>query len=172
MHERDKLDEAKFFLNQLKASLFSPQTFNWYVSAFLAAARSVLQYAEKEAKNSNAAHAWYQKAVQDKFVKFFKVQRDISIHQQPIKPQKATTVTAFPTIDVSFEIEVRDQQGKVVQKQSSPKRTNTKRPPVISHTYVFNDGKNSHDVITYSENYLAALEAIVNDGISKGHIAG
>ena len=50
MHERYKLTEARYFLARMLTEHDSRTIFLFEVSAFLAAARSVLQYALKEAQ--------------------------------------------------------------------------------------------------------------------------
>jgi len=49
MHEDDKIKEAGYFLTLLHAKQNEPNEFPHLLSAFLAAARSVTQYALKEA---------------------------------------------------------------------------------------------------------------------------
>jgi len=41
MNERYKIGETKFFLARMEESLHDPETFRYYLSAFLTAARSV-----------------------------------------------------------------------------------------------------------------------------------
>lgn len=43
MHEEVKLKESKYFVHRMKASIDQPEAFQYELSAFLSAARSVLQ---------------------------------------------------------------------------------------------------------------------------------
>jgi len=84
MHEQTKINEAKYFLGQMNIVVNDRAVFNFNLSAFLAAARSALQYAHKEAIPQSGGQAWYDGQVAAKpIVKFFKDKRDISIHEVP-----------------------------------------------------------------------------------------
>lgn len=50
MHELEKLKEAGYFARRMEASINDPKAFQYELSAFLSAARSVLQYAFEETK--------------------------------------------------------------------------------------------------------------------------
>jgi len=58
MNERYKIDEAKFFLARMEESRRDRDAFRYYMSAFLAAARSVTQYAREESR-SKGRQQWY-----------------------------------------------------------------------------------------------------------------
>jgi len=74
MHEQTKINEAKYFLIQMTALVNDRAALNFNLSAFLAAARSALQYALKEAKSQSCGQAWYDGQVAEKLlVKFLRV---------------------------------------------------------------------------------------------------
>ncbi len=55
MHEKDKIIEAEYFYSRMKQEQHDRDAFRHNLSAFLSAARSVLQYALKEAEtNTNS----------------------------------------------------------------------------------------------------------------------
>jgi len=62
MNERYKIGEAKFFLARMEESLGNREAYRYYLSAFLAAAQSVTQYAREEAK-SRGGEQWYDKTI-------------------------------------------------------------------------------------------------------------
>ena len=62
MNERYKIGEAKFFLARMKESAHAPVAFQYYLSAFLSAAQSVIQYAREES-SSKGGKQWYEKTV-------------------------------------------------------------------------------------------------------------
>ena len=62
MNERYKIGEAKFFLARMEESVGNRQAFRYFLSAFLAAARSVLQSAREESK-SKGGEEWYDKTI-------------------------------------------------------------------------------------------------------------
>src|SRR4029077_18270659 len=87
MHEQTKINEAKYFLAQMTALVDDRAAFNFNLSAFLAAARSALQYAYEEAKSQSGGQAWYDGQVGGKpIVKFFKDKRNVSIYVNPVSP--------------------------------------------------------------------------------------
>lgn len=61
MNEQHKLTEALYFLSHLGPSSLDPQEYSFELSAFLTAARSVLQYARKEAITKPGGQEWYDK---------------------------------------------------------------------------------------------------------------
>ena len=87
MYEQSKIDEAAYFLGRVRAVLNDRQEVDYNLSAFLAAARSALQYALDEAKTKAGGQAWYERNVSaSQVVKVFKDKRNISIHERPVKP--------------------------------------------------------------------------------------
>ena len=62
MNERYKIGEARFFLARMEESLHKRGAFRYYMSAFLSAARSVLQYAKEESR-SKGREQWYAETI-------------------------------------------------------------------------------------------------------------
>ena len=62
MNEQYKIGEAKFFLTRMEESLHDREAFRYYMSAFLTAARSVIQYAREETR-SNGRQKWYDETI-------------------------------------------------------------------------------------------------------------
>ena len=176
MHEQEKLEEAGHFFSEMATSLDDPKLFKWKLSAFLAAARSVLQYALREAKKTPAGKAWYDAQVSANAVlKFFKDKRDISVHHKPVIPttNKNISMTEHLHFSESWSVQVIDVDGKVISesKSSSPPPPPDVGPTVsVSTSYTFPDWPGSEDVVTLATKYLAALEVVVKDGIAKGHL--
>ncbi len=65
MREASKLGEAEYFLSEMARVYENHRLFQYNLSAFLSAARSVLQYACKEATSRPGGQAWYEKQVTD-----------------------------------------------------------------------------------------------------------
>jgi len=61
-YKRYKIREAKFFLARMEESLHDRETFRYYFSAFLNAARSVTHYAQEESR-SKGREQWYDETV-------------------------------------------------------------------------------------------------------------
>ncbi len=63
MYERDKIIEAEYFYTRMKQEQKDRDAFRYNLSAFLSAARSVLQYALKEAETRTGGQQWYDNQV-------------------------------------------------------------------------------------------------------------
>ena len=100
MHERSKLTEARHFLDRMHAEHDNPATFALELSAFLGAARSILQYARMEAALKQGGQQWYDQAMANPLFGFFKDLRDNSIHKMPVRPRikMKTEVAGFLNI--------------------------------------------------------------------------
>jgi hypothetical protein len=178
MHEEEKLDEARHFLSNMAVSLDDPKVFRFELSAFLSAARSVLQYALEEAKMKAGGHAWYNAQVSSKpEIRFFKDKRDTGIHVEPVIPTTNLNIaiTDFVRISDSVSIKVVDNDGNVVHESSAaspppPPPAIPDPPASISYSYTFPDWTGTEDVLALSSKYLAALDAVVKDGFAKGFL--
>lgn len=62
MNERYKIREARFFLARMEEALHDRKAFRYYLSAFLAAARSATQYAREESRSKGRLQ-WYKEAI-------------------------------------------------------------------------------------------------------------
>ncbi len=176
MHEQTKLDEAKYFLAQMCSVMNDRTAFNFNLSAFLAAARSVLQYAHKESQPQQGGPAWYDNAIaQHNTVRFFKDQRDISIHANPISPSATINVSVTDTLHLSDSVSatIVRNDGTVEEIPASPPAPNptpAKSESTVTYQYFFTDWNGSDDVITLCGSYIAQLESIVADGCTKGFL--
>src|SRR5439155_18015005 len=98
MREQDKIDEAAFFLGEMVKREDNQRTYGYMTSAFLSAARSVLQYALEEAAALDAERrvhrpvgkAWYDNhMVACPLLGYFKGKRNANIHrQEPVEPTR------------------------------------------------------------------------------------
>jgi hypothetical protein len=87
MHERKKLEEAEYFYHHLvdEQTKKNREAFRHDLSAFLTAARSVLQYTDKEAKTKLGGSAWYNNQITSgPLLKFFRDERNDDIHEEPV----------------------------------------------------------------------------------------
>jgi hypothetical protein len=81
MNELQKIQEAEYFLTQLAQGQDNLATFKFKLSAFLTAARTVLQYALAEARPKSGGQVWYARRFAKSTVcQFFNDKRDINIH--------------------------------------------------------------------------------------------
>jgi len=155
MHARDKLTEARYFLERMCEQHDNPTSFRFELSAFLGAARSALQYSQKEAKEKLGGQQWYDQAIaRDPLLAFFKDQRNANIHTAPVTP--ATVMTTH----VSDHLQT--DEDTII-----PFRHHTS-----SYRHRFADWPADATVIELSERYLIALQALVDDGVTQQMITG
>lgn len=174
MYEKQKLNEAKYFYSQMTNTFNDRETFTYNLSAFLSAARSVLQYACEEAKNKRK-QSWYDNLISKSDIfAFFKDKRDVNIHFVPIQPIKNTSVTITANIGLSSSVTVihRDASGNI-KYQSPPEAPTSKNKPVpkqapeIKERYLFSDWAGSEDIMELCKKYIDELEAFVKDGMAQ-----
>jgi len=175
MHEQNKINEAKYFLAQMTTLVNSREEFTYNLSAFLAAARSALQYALEEAKIKTGGQKWYERQVTDRqIVKFFKGKRDINIHSKPILPSAKIGVAVKGTVHLSviFEATIKRKDGsteEVKSTESNPASTPSKEnETTVTYEHYFSDWKGNEDVLNLCDAYINEVETIVSDGKSKG----
>ena len=177
MYEEDKLAEAKHFLTEMSKSINNQQVFCHELSAFLSAARSVLQYALKEAKLKSRVMAWYDAQVSTHpEIKFFKKKRDISIHEERIVPNPNINIELSLNECIpsqSLSVKATDKDGKATGEfRTAPSPPSAKaQPATVSYSYTFPDWESEpKDVVTLCTKYITAIDVVVNDGIAKGFL--
>jgi hypothetical protein len=155
MREQYKLGEAEYFLSRMWSENENPSAFAFELSAFLGAARSVTQYARKEAVLKPGGLAWYDNAVTlDPLFAFLKDQRDDNIHSIPVRPATAYKGQIAEFLQLDDETII-------------PYRHNT---TTILHQFVGWPGDES--VLQLSRRYLDALRGLVHDGVARAMITG
>jgi len=174
MNELEKLGEASYFFTRMRQERGMPLHFKYNLSAFFSAARSVLQFANKEAKQKNRQD-WYVKIMNSEPVlQYFRDMRNVSVHEKSVQPIKAMTALFRQEVTVldAVTLTILDVQGNVVgHGSSSPSPTPTTpetQPAIISDTYVFQDWKGNEDVFQLAKLYLEKLEELILDGQAKG----
>jgi len=181
MYENNKLDEAKYFYQKMIKEFDDRQGFTYNLSAFLSSARSVLQYANEEAKTKQGGQRWYDQRVgQSNVLSFFKDKRDINIHDKPIHPTKLTSFAPTVTIGIKLKasVVVRDAQGNIKSQSSTETPQTAAKPPVtqapaeVKVLYLFSDWTGSEDVVALCQKYIDELEKFIADGIKQGFITG
>jgi len=183
MSKKAKIKEAEYLLARMKEEQDNRENFEFNLSAFLSAARSVLQYAYEEVKKARTREMkWYENSVSEStIIGLLKDKRDNNIHIEPVKPQAHYHVEVQEVIGVSgsLEDEVRDKSGKVIArgspKKPTPQPIKQKKhdiPTKVEVKYKFRDWTGDEDVLTLCESYIQELEKVVKDGVSKGFITG
>lgn len=167
---REKLREAKYFLERMKEEQSNRDTFKYNFSAFLSAARSVTFIMQGEFKNVHGFEKWYKEKrsemQNDESMKFFNKKRRMTIHQQPVRPHAHvnTSISEHITISDSISIVITRADGTVERRESEPMS-----PPAPAKTEVttewrwYFDDFPEKDVVTASEEYIVKLENLVEE---------
>jgi hypothetical protein len=157
MHERTKLGEARHFLDRMQAERGNLSAFARELSAFIAAARSVLQYAHKEAKSKPRGQQWYHQAIMaDPLIAFFRDKRDISIHQEPVNPVRKFTTEVADFLNVGDD----DEEMMIPYPHTR-----------VVERYYFHDHP-GEEILDLAERYLTALDGLVKSGVACAWITG
>jgi hypothetical protein len=182
MHARAKLEEARYFLDEMQRVRDNLTAFRYELSAFLGAARSVDYYLRTAAKADPAAGAWYQgvkasilQGSRFPEAKYFIDQRNFDVHAVPVAPHPWSYVQYEVTFDDEGLIPTSEIQIKTADEQqdhedtlqdvtpapaSSGAASFTIQGPIAIATYEFID-RPHEDVFLISSRYLVELERIL-----------
>jgi hypothetical protein len=174
--EEKKLDEAKFFYNKMVNSSDFPTEFEYNLSAFLTASRSVLQYLLEDIKNKPGGQFWHDNLVaQNIYIKYFRDKRDINIHQETIQPKKGIGIELSENINISesLSIELRDKEGNVKESynsKSNQSENKKQKNPIVKIIYFFDDWAGNEDILKLCGNYIAELEKFIVEAKNGGYL--
>lgn len=169
-----KLEEAKYFFNQMKNNIKNRQALEYNLSAFLSSARSILYFMEKEFKNenwfANITNKFNSYLKKDVNFKYFKEKRNLTIHEKPVIP--AVELSAEDTIKITdnMTIDVVDKNGNIIAKLTPTSKPDDKgliktkdeknqQPQVF---WIFDD-RPDEDLFELCNQYLIKLEELVID---------
>jgi hypothetical protein len=178
MHEDRKLQEAWFYLSEMHTRERDPSAFIHLLSGFLSAARSVAQYAHKEATGKAGGQVWYGAEVNNRpLIGYFKTERDVNIHTKPVDPKAVWKVVGSIPMFISggadYGVKFLDEEGQPVEIEIKAAPPLPPPPPAqqdpVMVRYAFADRPNDN-ILTLCENYLKELEALVKEGHAKGFI--
>jgi len=86
LYAKEKLEEALYFLLQMRRCYVDRNEFIFNMNAFLSSARNVTFYLKKEFAHNPYLKAWYSQKIaeigRDKFMKFFVDLRDVSVKEK------------------------------------------------------------------------------------------
>lgn len=170
MNEDLKLREARYFLRRMNEVLGEPEEFQFNLSAFLSAARSVSQYVHKEASHAAGGQKWYDDRVsQEPLVLFFKTERDSNVHVRPVPLDGNVDVFASDGGHLTEHaiVEKRDAAGRlieVVESVTDPVPPTVEPPFHLVFHYELPGWAGPEEVPELCQNYLIALTTLVTDG--------
>lgn len=176
MYEESKLKEAGYFYSRMVSETDNRDDLLFDLSAFLSAARSVLQYAFKEAQTKSGGQQWYDNhIISSKVPAFFKDKRDINVHTQPVQVNQHTSiqVTEVVSVSESIRVETFSQTGQLISVHSSEPSEPPpvpEIPPKVTHRFTFPDWSGTEDVLQLCHLYLNELQRVVEDGQNNGFL--
>jgi len=176
MYEESKLKEAWYFYSRMVSETDNRDNLLFDLSALLSAARSVLQYARKEAQTKPGGQQWYDNHISSsKVLVFFKDKRDINVHMQPIQVKQHTSIQLTEVVRVSESIHIKkfDQTGRLIGEYSSEPSELPQAPeipPKVTHRFTFPDWSGTEDVLQLCRLYLNELQRVVEDGQNNGFL--
>ena len=174
---RQKLEEAKYFLEQMQVSAEDRKKFAFNLSAFLSAARSVTFIMQSEFKSYPGFNDWYKDKQEemnnDRDFKFFNKLRVATIHKKPVVPYKKIEIDISETIHISESVTIRvtDKEGKVISEQTlEPKESKSSQETevAIRHSWYFE--KSPHDdLFELCNKYIQKIEKLVGECETRFH---
>jgi len=165
---KEKLFEAKYFLDCMIESQDKRDVFKYNLSAFLAAFRSVTMIMQNEFGKVPGFVDWY-RVQQDEMkaddkMKLLNTKRTMTIHQKPVQPRAlvSVSVTEHITVTNSVSVIVTRADGTVERYDSAPEQppTPAKTEPVVQWQWFF-DEVSDIDVVTLCQECWRKLESIV-----------
>lgn len=198
MYEKNKLLEAEYFLEQMNSNINNGKIFIYNLNAFLASARSVLQYLLEEIKVDKESKQWYDKlSSKHNTLKFIKEQRDFTIHERPVNSNSKVKVEFSEHItaaiaEVSVKLYRVDENEKLIlvhdsdslNSKNSIDINNTSQMDIVNDNdksylkssmkveteYMFNDWDEEGDILDVCKLHLIQLNLIIDEAVKKGYI--
>jgi len=181
LQTRFKLEEAKFFYQQMELSFQDRTKFLYFLDAFLASARSVTQVFKKEFHDDKLLMNWYNSKVEEwknnKIMKFFKQMRNISLkeHTPKTKLTRAVSFTVDAHLVDRFSVTKISPDGTTEQVEIPPRepvkpskeKEKIAPPSPKTISYSFHElpewFDENPDVMYLCKAYLEALEKFVTE---------
>jgi len=166
---REKLVEAKYFLERMIENHAERDAFKYNLSAFLSAARSVTLIMQKEFGNVPGFTDWYSvqqgRMRDDSKMKILANKRDLTIHQEPVRPRAHVdlSATGHVIVTASVSMVVIHADGTVERRDSTPSTpppAPAKTEPTVEWHWYFDEIPDT-DVITICKEHVGKLESIV-----------
>ena len=180
MKEQEKLGEAEYFYQRMVAEQNNQTYFKYNLSAFISAARSVLEYAGEEINSiknraaREAMKAWYRKKVTpDGILYFIGGERIRNFHHFPVNPRVNITLQPDDCISALTSVHI-PLNGQIQAGTTLPLaavREKLKPPPLLPK-YKFTGWQGIEDVPTLCRKCLGELGLFIKEGMSLGYISG
>lgn len=145
---------------------------NYYLSAFITPARSVMQYIFASAEQRQRLKEYNGMVSGNTVLKFFKEERDFNIHKAPIIPNKLATVDIAASITVGMKEEVKielingeDYKEIVSSIESVDNLDNVEETIDSKVQYFFDKWKGEEDLVELCDKYILELEKMIREAL-------
>jgi hypothetical protein len=166
---RDKLNEARYFLELMAANQNQREQFKYCLSAFLSAAQSVTWFIQKEYDKTAGFKSWYEQQRErmksDETMRALHDKRVLTTHREPLAPHANVSVTISDTITISDSaiVDLHDSKGNEVPRIEAERQCRQApepRPSTAEWEWYFGEipGRN---LLTVSTEYLGAMDTVV-----------
>ncbi len=168
---KQKLLEAKYFLERMIENESDRNVFKYNLSAFLAAFRSVTMIMQKEFKEVPGFTDWYKiqqrKMKTDSKMKLLNTKRTMTIHLQIVQPLAHVKMNTTENIHIgdSESMILAHTDGTIERYEPEPPKpasTIAKTKTITQWYWYFNEMLNI-DVVTVCQECMTKLETIVNE---------
>ena len=163
MYELHKLQEAKYFYQQMLITKKAINPFRYNLSAFLTSSRCVLQYTRKSAKNIGKED-WYNRYVSNNWIlKYFRQKRNYNIHEKPNTLMQTFSMELY----ITGTKVITTPEGK--KKYLRPKKSKKKSKTVYGD-FQFYDWVGSETVLQLCKKYIRELAIFLETAKTQGII--
>jgi hypothetical protein len=171
MKALEKLDEAKYFLEQIKSNIENDRALKHNLSAFLSSARSITFVLQNEYSDNPNFGTWYAKKQEemrnDNLLSFFVNKRNYVVKENSITPikQRIITISDVGTAYESVTVMKKNPDGTEVVSQSTEQIAGAHIKPKDTEVEVkwFFEDYPDKDIITLCEDYLGKLIQILGE---------
>jgi hypothetical protein len=166
---RDKLNEARYFLELMAANQNQREPLKYCLSAFLAAAQSITWFLQKEYDKTAGFKSWYEQQRErmksDETMKVLHDKRVVTTHREPLDPHAHVNLTISDTITISdsASVIVHDSKGNEVthiETERPSKQASEPKPSTAEWKWYF-DEIPGRDLLSVCTEYLGKMDTPV-----------
>lgn len=145
---KKKLDEAQFFFQEMEANYLDHPTFDYYLSAFISAARSVLWVMQHEFGDAVGWRAWYDSKTPDS---------EVAALLDGLNQLRVRTVKLKPS-EVRYQLEIKIPKPGVTRELEEFFETHPERK--VSVTFESADAQTETIVGAQQASFLGKVESL------------
>jgi len=180
MNQIERIHRAEYFFCEMAAAQGVREQFRLNLSAFLSAARCVLESVRMQSEARIGGYAWYERAMNQNLVlAFFRHRRNASVCAHPLEIPCDVAGRAADELDISpseavsvavFDVGPPAAQGGSASTGARAFGAAACVPVTICTAYKFEGWSGAEDVYQLCALYLRELRSIVADGQRQGYV--